>query len=650
MPAQHHRPDTMTATVLRSYFVVLYLAVFAMISLFWGFADTDSAILKLLLIAASASHAALYTLIPVGLTWAVQRINTLVPGLRYPEARILYPLAYLGGSLVLIALYADYRVYTLYDYHLNGFVWNLVSTRGGIDALGATHSTMLTVALQVGAFLVANALTLWGLHYLHHATGRSAVSARSVRYAAITLIIGLCVGEIGHAYSVHTGQEGYLQASDVIPFRFNTTASGTFNRLGIERTALTERRIASGEIAYPGRHLEAKALDHYPNVIMLVGESFRWDLLNPEITPNLWAFSQQALRFDQHYSGGNRTRMGLFSMFYGLYAPYWYSFERQRVAPALMNFLRDRDYQLALHTSQSFDYPELRHTVFTDVPEQYMQELQQGEPWRRDRQNISDLIDKLDQRDPQRPFYGFMFFESTHAPYTFPPEAVIRPDFEPELDYLRMNLQTNIDRIHARYINAAHHVDNEVGRLLDYLKQHNMLDNTIVLFTGDHGEEFMEKGHWGHGRDKVFPEEQIRVPLVLWMPGQAAKVVQHRTSHLQISPTLLTRLGVTQPPLSYSSATDLFTPMPYFVTGGYDYMAVFDEHYKITFPFTGSDYFRYLSNNAQDQALGREDARTVVARYQGTIDAVVEESQRFLRKRSQQAPPIGLVTTCDPKC
>lgn len=650
MNAKDHLSQTCTATVLRSYFVVLYLAVFAMISLFWGFADTGSVTMTLLLIATSASHAALYTLIPAALTWALAKIANLVSGTRRQRAWLVYPIAYLGSSLVLIALYADYRIYILYDYHLNGFVWNLVTTRGGIDALGATYSTMLTVALQVGAFLVANALILWGLHYHHHTTGRSALPLRIVRYTAITLIVGLCAGEIGHAYSVHTGQEGYLQASAVIPFRFNTTASGALNRLGIERTALTERRIASGEIDYPGRKLEARPLDRYPNVIMLVGESFRWDLLTPEITPNLWAFSQQALRFEHHYSGGNRTRMGLFSMFYGLYAPYWYSFERQRVAPALMNFLRDKDYQLALHTSQSFDYPELRHTVFTGVPEQDMQELQQGEPWLRDRQNISDLIGKLDQRDPQRPFYGFMFFESTHAPYTFPAEAVIRPDFEPELDYIRMNLQDNIDRIHARYINAAHHVDREAGRLLDYLKQHDMLDNTIVLFTGDHGEEFMEKGHWGHGRDKVFPEEQIRVPLVLWMPGQAAGVVQHRTSHLQISPTLLTRLGVTQPPQSYSSATELFTPMPYFVAGGYDYMAVFDEHYKITFPFTGSDYFRYLSNNAQDQALGREEAQALVSRYQDKIDAVIEESQRFLRSRSQQTPPLDLVTTCDPKC
>ena len=87
--------------------------------------------------------------------------------------------------------------------------------------------------------------------------------------------------------------------------------------------------------------------------------------------------------------------MGLFSLFYGLYAPYWYSFESQRVAPAFMNFLRERNYQIAAHTSQSFNYPELRNTVFSGVPEENLREIMTGEPWQRDVQNIDELIGEV---------------------------------------------------------------------------------------------------------------------------------------------------------------------------------------------------------------------------------------------------------------
>lgn len=68
------------------------------------------------------------------------------------------------------------------------------------------------------------------------------------------------------------------------------------------------------------------------------------------------------------------------------------------------------------------------------------------------------------------------------------------------------------------------------------------------------------------------------------MPGHAPEVVGHRTSHLQIPSTLLEELGVTQEAHTYSSAGNLFAPLPYLVASGYDYMAVFDKHFKITFP------------------------------------------------------------------
>jgi membrane-anchored protein YejM (alkaline phosphatase superfamily) len=626
----HYLPETCmpAATVdpvLRRYFVVLYLAVFAMITLFWPLLSTREWGARLFVFAATAGYAALYTL-PALLLTAL--IGYLLPQRRWSTG-LRYGIAFVAGSVLLVCIYADYRLYELYQYHFNGFVWNLLTTPGGISALGATEATERTVALQVGLFLLANAAVLFLLQRYGH---RGWTPSRRAMTLVSVLLLGLLTSEeMVYAYSSHTGQERYLAAAETIPFHLHTGASTLFRTLGIERGTLKALRLAGGTVNYPGSHLPARATATNTNVIMLVGESFRWDLLTPEITPNLWRFSRQAMRFDHHYSGGNRTRMGLFSMFYGIYAPYWYSFEKQRIAPALMNFLREHDYQLAVHTSQSFDYPELRQTVFAGVAEKFLQELQTGEPWRRDEQNISDLIDKLDQRDPGKPFYGFMFFESTHAPYSFPAGNALRPDYLREMNYIKLNLQENIGGIHARYVNAAHHIDQQVGRLLDHLSAEKLLDRTVVLFTGDHGEEFMEKGRWGHGHGNTFPEEQLRVPLVLWLPGKAAQVVSHRTSHLQIAPTLLDYLGVSVPSRSYSSADPLLQPMASFVVGEYDHMGIMDGKHKITFPYTGSAYFHYSVFDANDHPLAREDASRVLAEQQDLIDSVVLESQRFVQ-------------------
>ncbi len=625
-PIVNKAPVPQTTWILQRYFALLYVALLAMIALFWPLVSFDSPPARVFAFAASAGYAALY-LAPVVMLSALLGLC-----LRQPSRTrhfLVVGVAFLGGCLALLAIYADYRLYALYEYHFNGFVWNLLTTPGGIAALGATEATEQTIAGQVAMFVAGNAAVMGLLHYF---AGRGPVwSKRAVAYAVSVALLVLVSEEIIFAYSVHTGQEDLLEAADVVPFHLGTGAKKLFTRLGIERTALKERRLAGGTVDYPGGQLVSAKVKGDMNVIMLVAESFRWDLLDPEITPNLWKFSQRAQRFENHYSGGNRTRMGLFSMFYGIYAPYWYSFEQQRVAPALMNFMRQHDYQLALHTSQSFDYPELRNTLFTGVPEQYMQELKTGEPWRRDIQNVSDIIGKLDKRAPDKPFFGFMFFESTHAPYSFPEKDVVREDYLREMNYVKLNLRDNIDGIHARYINAAHHIDREVGRLIEHLERTGMLDKTVLMFSGDHGEEFMEKGRWGHGHSNTFPEEQVRVPLVLWMPGTAPAVVTHRTSHLQIAPTLLSYLGVTQPARSYSSADTLDKTMPYFVFGEYDHMGIFDGKHKITFPYTGTDFFRYSVFDANDHPVARDVRQVVVSGATALLDEITRESRRFVR-------------------
>lgn len=620
--------DPVKAT-LRRFHWLLYGTTFLALTVFWPLVDFDSNAARLFILAATAAYAGLYILPVVLLNGLLGHVLKVGAGETAWRLWVRYGVALVAASLVLLAIYADYRLYGLYQFHFNAFVWNLLTTPGGVAAMGATAATERTIAFQVSLIVAGCGAILW---LLQRWTLRTHRAPRSIAGFLAALMLVMAGTELTYGYSMHTGQEDLLAAADAIPFHLKTSTAGLMKALHVERTALKDLRLAGGEVDYPGKNLAAKVSAPMPNLIMLVAESFRWDLMTPEITPNLWRLSQRGQRFDNHYSGGNRTRMGLFSMFYGIYAPYWYSFERQRVAPALMNFLRDHDYQLALHTSQSFDYPELRNTLFTGVPEKFMQELKTGEPWQRDVQNISDLIAKLDAREPGKPFYDFMFFESTHAPYTFPEDKALRKEYAKELDYINLDLKNNIQGIHARYINAAHHIDEQVGRLLASLEQRQLMDKTVIMFTGDHGEEFMEKGHWGHGHGSSFHEEQIRVPLVLWMPGQAPKVTSYRTSHLQIPATLLSYLGVTAPSRSYSSADPLSVPTETLVFGEYDYMGLGDGSYKITFPYTGSSFFRYRMFDGNDTPLDRQAGAKVLADNKAALDAMINESSRFLKR------------------
>jgi arylsulfatase A-like enzyme len=67
------------------------------------------------------------------------------------------------------------------------------------------------------------------------------------------------------------------------------------------------------------------------------------------------------------------------------------------------------------------------------------------------------------------------------------------------------------------YDGAIRYVDDSVQQLLAQLKQSDLLENTIVVFTSDHGQEFGDHGIYGHGKSLYWRE--IQVPLIIWKPG-----------------------------------------------------------------------------------------------------------------------------------
>ncbi len=92
-------------------------------------------------------------------------------------------------------------------------------------------------------------------------------------------------------------------------------------------------------------------------------------------------------------------------------------------------------------------------------------------------------------------------------------------------------------------------VDSLAGQVIDALKQKDLLKNTVVMITGDHGQEFNEnhKNYWGHWANYSRP--QTGVPMIYYYPGCEAGDRNYRTTHYDVSTTLLKQvLGVQNPP------------------------------------------------------------------------------------------------------
>ena len=104
-----------------------------------------------------------------------------------------------------------------------------------------------------------------------------------------------------------------------------------------------------------------------------------------------------------------------------------------------------------------------------------------------------------------------------------------------------------------------------VGSIVGELEHKGLLDNSILVITGDHSQEFNEnkKNYWGHGSN--YSDAQIHVPFIYYEPGQAPRNYHHTTTHYDIVPTLMhTLFGVSNPPGDYSMGhflTDSLRPL-----------------------------------------------------------------------------------------
>jgi membrane-anchored protein YejM (alkaline phosphatase superfamily) len=309
---------------------------------------------------------------------------------------------------------------------------------------------------------------------------------------------------------------------------------------------------------YPLTKMNCAVNNKPMNLVIIVIDTWRFDMLNAEITPGIAHFSKQAWEFKEHMSGGNCTGPGVFSLFYSLPAYYWNSMTSQHRSPVLIDELLRHHYQMGIFASATLTYPAFDQNIFSAVKN--LQLLTPGDSAaERDHmitQEFQQFIPKAVAAN--QPFFSFLFYDSAHSYCNV--NNASKP-FQPAIeqcDHLSLTSQTDPRPYINRYKNALHNVDAEVQQVLQTLKERALLDNTVVVITGDHGEEFNDDhmGYWGHGSN--FTHYQVQTPLVVYWPGENPAVFDHATSHYDIAPTLMNKLlGCSTPSVDYSLGTDL---------------------------------------------------------------------------------------------
>ena len=148
--------------------------------------------------------------------------------------------------------------------------------------------------------------------------------------------------------------------------------------------------------------------------------------------------------------------------------------------------------------------------------------------------------------EPHTPYHSPL--GALHPPEALPLDASFARDDDPEQIPLRYRLrqgspgdnEAKLRDIRTHYLGNVACVDRSIGRILARLEEHGLADNTIIVFTSDHGDQL--GAHRMVGKSVMY-EESVRIPCFIKVPRGRGHRVMNPWSHIDMVPTLLDLMG-----------------------------------------------------------------------------------------------------------
>src|SRR3972149_3392096 len=309
-------------------------------------------------------------------------------------------------------LLIDVKIYTLFRFHFNGLVYNTLTTEGSWDSVKLGNKTIFTIA----AVLLLLAIAEWGGMALLlrfntrrlHVTHRNLKWRRSLIYLFLPFLIIVATDKLLFAYANFYEMTHITRYQKLFPLYQPLFMDKTFEKyMGWKKDhspALLSYQTGT-MLNYPLKEPEINGNLHKWNIVWITIESWRFDMMNEDITPNIADFSKHAIVFNKHYSGGNATRFGVSPMFYGIYGTYWHQFLAERRSPVFMDTLMKLDYDFKILSSTKLTYPEMRSTSFVRVPENSIEDRIPGEAGIERDVKMEELFKEyLNDKGKDRPF------------------------------------------------------------------------------------------------------------------------------------------------------------------------------------------------------------------------------------------------------
>ncbi|MGX9417310.1 DUF3413 domain-containing protein [Vibrio sp. WJH972] len=463
---------------------------------------------------------AIYLLIVFPLTF-------LIPSRKLLRIAAIF-LATAGLTLLLI----DTQTYQALNLHITPVVWEVLFSDADSSFSNDLHSLFILIP---AIFILEVGLSEWvwkkQRRLSHKHIGRPLAAIFFLCFIASHIIYSWSDASL---YSPVTSQRSNF------PLSYPMTAKGFMEKHGLFDRGEYEQRLKENPelvnlVNYPLEPIEFSRRPNKLNIMVVSMNNLRADKITKELMPETYNYASKNQWFSNHYSSSN-DMFGLFGLFYGLPSSYASSIEVQGSLPILFDVLEQNDYQFGLFSGDNFSDPIYSETIFRGMT---LNRLPENGQKSQDQTSIEAWA--AWEKQQTTPWFSYL-------------ELVTLKNYAAIND--SSDVQTTVEKLQSSYDDSIKMADQELANLLAQL---NELQNTVVVITSNHGMEFNETNTNSWGSNTNYSQYQLQVPMIIHWPGKVAANYTHRSSHLDLSVSLLQELfGVSSNPSDYSSGRNLF--------------------------------------------------------------------------------------------
>jgi len=291
------------------------------------------------------------------------------------------------------------------------------------------------------------------------------------------------------------------------------------------------------------------------NVIVIQVESLNAEMFENTNLPFLSEFSKKCLKLKRHSSTGNCTHYGILGLLHGNPVSFYCGGLKKTWPCNYLDHFKANGY-----SSRAISMAIMNHHHVGDYLPNWTEPVYEAGT---DFGCVPAFEQEIAKPGPR---FVYLFYNFTHYPYRHEDKyAVHLPEVDYEFTYNRSDLVLYRDQIINRYKNSLLEMDDWCKDILAKVD----LKKTIVIITGDHGEELLDHGRLGHCSS--LNAHQTIVPCLIHIPGMDAREVTFPTSHADVLPTVADALGWKSKPNVMGRS--LFEPVPfrYSVVANFEY-------------------------------------------------------------------------------